>query len=86
MRIKFEIKDSLKWKPDFTIEIQDSKWEKWYNENSKRFFELQSIKADYDRVISIAEIPIFDVDESIWLRIMSHDHFREMDKFLFGKK
>ena len=85
MRLKFKIQKSLRWKHNFTIEIREDKFDLWYKEVSRRFLELYKLETEEEKQEFMKEYPCFDIDESMWVGIMSPEHFEAMDNYLFKK-
>ena len=83
MRYKFEVKKWLHNKRDFIIEIQKDKLDLWYKEQMRRFWVLCKLEKEEDKQIYIKANPVFDIDESYELWIMSPEHFEAMDNYLF---
>jgi len=84
MRLKFKIQRSLRWKSNFDIHIQEEKFDIWYKEVLRRFKELYNLETEEAKQEFMKKYPCFDIDESMWVWIMSPEHFQAMDKFLFS--
>jgi len=69
-----------------TMTISESDFNLWYKENSRRLSEISRLEYSEIEWSSYREYirlnPIFDVDESMGIGMMSQSHQMEMLKFL----
>lgn len=69
-----------------SVKIKNLDWKLWYSENSRRFHEMSLIPYDFTPESEyrkyIKEFPMFDIDESEILRLLSISHLNEILKFL----